>query len=154
MNAAEKLMAVKGLIAGLQKVENDLKAGILDLEKELGASTFKTPLGVVSVATPKPKITVVNDAGMLAWAEDNFPDEVEVVRRVRPRSIPALLGNLLVDGADVVTSDGEVVTWATVTVGSRYASATLTADVRDAAVLQVGDALDGLLGLLEIETGS
>ena len=154
MNAAEKLMAIKGLIAGLQAAEAAQKEGILDLKQQVGASSFKTALGGVSVATPKPKITVTDEAGLLAWVEDNFPSEVETIRRVRPRSREVLVGHLMMVGSDVVTAEGEVVTWATVDQGEEYVTARLAGEVKAAAVEQVGAALDSLLNVLEIGSGS
>ncbi len=154
MNAAEKLMAIKGLIAGLQAAEAAQKDGILDLKSQLGASSFKTALGGVSVSTPKPKITVTDEAGLLAWVEEHFASEVETIRRVRPHSREVLLGQLVMDGSDVVTAEGEVVTWATVTQGEEYVTARLSSDVKAVATEQVRTALDGLLGVLQIEAGS
>lgn len=153
MNAAEKLMAIKGLIAGLQAAEAAQKDGILALKDQLGASSFKTALGGVSVATPKPKIAVTDEAGLLAWVEEHFPSEVETIRRVRPRSREVLLGQLVMDGSDVVTAEGEVVTWAVVEQGEEYVTARLSSDVKAVATEQVRTALDGLLGVLQIEAG-
>ncbi len=151
MNAAEKLMAIKGLIAGLQAAEVAQKAQILDLKAQVGASSFKTALGGVSVASPKPKISVTSEAGLLEWVEERFPSEVETLRQVRPKSREALLGQLTIDGADVIDATGEVVEWATVTQGKEYVSATLESDVKAAAVEQVTASLDRLLGVFEIE---
>lgn len=154
MNAAEKLLAIKGLIAGLQAAEAVQREIVLELQAQFGASSFKNQLGSVSVAFPEPKISVTSEADLLAWVEERFPSEVETIRQVRPKSREVLLGQLTIAGDEVIDANGEVVPWATVTQSDKYVSGTVDKTVKAAAVDQVGTALDGMLSVLEIGSGS
>lgn len=151
MNAAEKLLAIKALIAGLQAAESAQKEVILEIQAQFGASSFKNQLGSVSVAFPEPKISVTSEADLLAWVEERFPSEVETIRQVRPKSREVLLSQLTIAGDEVFDANGELVSWATVTQSEKYASATVDKTVKAVAVEQVTGALDGMLGVLEIE---
>lgn len=153
MNAAEKLMMVKGLIAGLQAAEAALKDEVLGINDEFGAKSFATKLGSASVIKPDPKVAVSDEAGLLAWVEERFPSEVETVRRVRPKSREVLLGQLIIDGLDVIDAAGEVVPWASVETGAEYVRATLDKQVKADAAVHVAAELERLLGVTQIGSG-
>jgi hypothetical protein len=151
VNTAEQLMVVKAYIWGLQQVEAQLKGQVLELKGEVGASQFRTPLGPVSVATPKPKVVITNDRKFLAWVLDNHPDQIE--QTVRESYAKAFVLGLVIDGSEVFTRDGELVEFAGVEQRGEYVSATLSAPVKADAEVQVAGALDRLLGVLQIEAG-
>ncbi len=152
MNKAEQLMAVKGLIWGLQQVENRLKGEVLDLKEQVGASQFRTDLGPVSVASPKAKPVIADDRKFLAWVADNFPDEIE--QRVRDSFTKALLAKVTMDGSDVLSPDGELLEFAAVDPGGdEYVSARLTNEVKEQAEAQVAAALERMIGIVQIEAG-
>lgn len=152
MNTAEQLMLVKAYIWGLQRIEAQLKARVLDLKAEVGASQFRTPLGPVSVAAPKPKPVITRPEAFLAWVLENRPDEV--VTQVRESFAKAFVDSLVIDGDEVFTKDGELVEFAGVDLRDEYVTATLSAPVKAEAEVQVAGALDRLLGLVQIEAGS
>ena len=149
MNTAEQLMAVKGLIWGLQRAEAVLKERVLEMKAQLGATSYATALGPVSVAVPKPRPVIVDAQAFLAWVEANRPNEI--VRQVRESYTGAFLGQLVIDGGEVFTRDGELVEFAGVEQKTEYVSAALSAPVKAASEAQVAVALDGLLGILQIE---
>lgn len=151
MNTAERLMVVKAYIHGLQQVEAQLKAQVLELKGQVGASQFRTPLGPVSVAVPKPKPVIRDERAFLRWAIENHPDEVE--QSVRDAFTKSFLAGLVVDGGEVFTRDGELVEFAGVDQRGEYVSATLSGPVKAEAEVQVAGALDRLLGVIAIEAG-
>lgn len=145
-------MVVKAYIWGLQRIEAQLKARVLDLKTEVGASQFRTPLGPVSVAEPKPKPVITRPEAFLSWVLENRPDEV--VTQVRDSFAKAFVDSLVIDGDEVFTKDGELVEFAGVDQRGEYVTATLSAPVKAEAEVQVAGALDRLLGLVQIEAGS
>ena len=152
MNTAEQLMVVKAYIHGLQQVEASLKAKVLELKGQVGASQFRTPLGPVSVATPKPKVVIIDDRKFLRWVLENHPEEVE--QTVRDAFTKVFVAGLTIDGQDVFTRDGELAEFAAVDQRGEYVSATLSAAVKADAEVQVAGALDRLLGVLQIEAAA
>ena len=152
MNTAEQLMVVKAYIWGLQRIEAQLKARVIAMKAEVGASQYRTPLGAVSVAVPKPKPVITRPEAFLAWVLENRPDEV--VTQVRDSFAKAFVDSLVIDGDEVFTKDGELVEFAGVDQRDEYVTATLSAAVKAEAEVQVAGALDRLLGLIAIEAGS
>ncbi len=151
MNTAEQLMVVKAYIWGLQRIEAQLKARVIAMKAEVGASQYRTPLGPVSVAQPKPSIRL-DEMQFLNWCLANRPDEV--VQQVRPAWTKAFVESLVIDGDEVFTKDGELVEFAGVDQRDEYVTATLSAPVKAEAEVQVAGELDRLLGLIAIEAGS
>lgn len=151
MNTAEQLMVVKGLIEGLSAAERKLKADLLRTSQELSVGTFKTRLGSVSVSSPQPSIEILPDV-FLAYCQEHHPDEVVTVPQVRSSFVTATAARLRIAGGDVVDADGVVVDFARVApAGEPVASGRLSANVKTQARVQVAEALDGLLGVLQIE---
>lgn len=154
MNTAEQLMVVKGLIEGLAAAERDLKARLAVQAAEFSVGTFKTPLGPVSVSAPQPQVEL-DPAAFLAFCEENHPDAVVLVPQVREWFVAETLSQLRVAGEDVVDANGEVVGYARVKpAGAPVVSVRLSASVKAQAREQVAGALDGLLGVLQIEAGA
>lgn len=152
MNKAEQLMAVEGLIYGLTQIKARLRGEVLELKAQVGASQFRTALGPVSVATPKAKPVITDERKFLAWVSDNYPDEIE--QKVRESFTKALLAKVRMVGADVLTPEGEVLEFASVDEGGdEYVSARLTAEVKEQAATQVAEALERMIGIVQIEAG-
>lgn len=151
MNTAEQLMVVKGLIEGLSAAERSLKSQLAKHAADFSVGTFKTPLGPASVSAPQPQVEL-DPVAFLAHCQEHHPDTVELVPRVRDWFVAESLSLLRIAGADVVDANGEVVGYARVKpAGDPVVSARLSAEVKAQAREQVAGALDGLLGLLQIE---
>ena len=91
-----------------------------------------TELGYVQLTKPKPAARVTSAEDLLAWVEDNYPEEVEVVevqtvRRVRPAFAAALVK------AEGVTPDGEVVPGIELVQGSPTLRVVPTAEAKSLA---------------------
>ncbi len=144
-------MVVKGLMEGLAAEERRLKAELVKTSAEYSVGTFKTPLGPASVSSPQPSIEIIPD-DFLGYCAEHHPGMLEEVLQVKEWFVTSHAKTLRIAGSDVVDADGVVVEYARVKpAGAPYVSARLSSEVKLQATAQVAAALDGLMGLLQIE---
>lgn len=148
MTPAEELAALKAIQAALAEPIKRAEEKVKDLRQQTGAKSFDTPVGMVVMAKRKPTITY-DEEGLIAWAEDNMPWELEQVTRVRPSLYKTLDARLRdEDGGEVVdTETGETVEWATVKPGTEYLTVKLTPEAKTAALTAVSGRLDMIASL-------
>ena len=153
MNLVEQLAAVKAIQVALSAAETQLKGEVMRLSEVTGATTLKAPLGRVNIVTREPKPSI-DPAALLDWCREHFPDEIVVSEQVRPTFIKALEAELAVSGDDVInTRTGEIVPFASPSESVTYVSISTPAEVKAAAVEQIGPRLQAVLdaGVLGIE---
>jgi hypothetical protein len=110
------------LLLALLAMQHGLDVEIKDLRSRVAAQavetwreqnvapTFRHELGSASLRLPKDAVAVVDDDALLDWVLEHHEDEVEVVTRVRPAYVRALLARLKIAGGVVVDKEsGEVV---------------------------------------------
>lgn len=124
MRPAERLAVLKAVKVAVDAEIRDAEMGVRRVRDETGAKTFDTELGSVGISVRAASVAVVDDQAFLAWVLANHPQAVE--QTVRDADRKAIIASLTVEGGDILTRDGEVVSWAAVRPGSEYVTVRLT----------------------------
>lgn len=132
MKPAERLAALKAIQTALSAEIKAAEHAVAEVRAQTGAKSFDTPLGSVTIATRKPSVAINDDREFLSWVRTTHPDAI--AETVREADRKALLASLLIDGADVLTADGEVVAWAAVNPGSDYLTVRLSETAKASAL--------------------
>lgn len=148
MNTAERYAALKMLRLAVDAALGQAEADLSETMAATGADRFHTQLGTVSYHHG-PRRTAFDDDGLLAWAQENVPWEVETVTRARD----TLRKQFAPSGDDVIYKpSGEVVDFAHVHVGRDGVTVRLTDESKSHAAEAAGRILDQLPALLELES--
>lgn len=132
---AEKLSALQTYMAVLKPIEAALRArvtadmGKQHVERRGAYLPDGTKLASVGYSGGRKSVKVTDDAAALAWAERNYPDEVETVRVVRPAFLKKLLdvaGSLPVGSEGLDPATGQILDFIKVTQGNPFVSVTTT----------------------------
>lgn len=154
MRRPHRLAALRALKYAIGQVEAAESAAVLAEADATGADRWKTPFGTVNVV--RRSGWRIDDDAFLTWVQDNHPDEVETVVKVR-RAFETHIGRLLtvVDGVVIRKDTGEVVPWAQPSTGQPYTS--VRGPEKDAAVTAavelISDRLDELTDSLAPQLG-
>lgn len=155
-----KVAALRALKYAIALVEKQVQADVLADYDNSGSDRWRTPFGTVTIAHPKPKVTVNDEQAFEKWVAQNHPDEIvqppKPPPEVRSSFRTAVMGMLHdADGKVIYGATGEVVDWATVTT-SKEPYVSIRGPEKDAAVERATALITGQLdvltkGLTEIE---
>jgi hypothetical protein len=150
----EKLAALETYLKVLKPAADALRAkvtadmGKMHVERVGAFLPDGTKLAAVSHSDGRKSVKVTDEAAALAWAERNYPDEVQTVRIIRPAFLKKLLdvaGSLPVGSAGLDTATGEVLPFITVSQGNPYVSVTTT----DEGVERMAALANGFVAMIE-----
>lgn len=88
--------------------------------RESGVKAFDYPSGRIETRKGRDKVTVTDEAALLAWCESEAPDAVKVVKSVLVSKLPE---HTIVDGRLLVS--GELIPGITAVSGDNYVSASI-----------------------------
>ena len=142
LNPAERYAALKLLESAVKDAAQTAKAEAEVYRQRVGAKALESRFGDVSITRRKPVIRFDPDA-LLAWAEENAPHMIE--RTIPAHLQDALKRELIIDGDDVVTADGEVVAFATVQAGVEFLTWRASAETKAEAAAAVAQRLDATI---------
>ena len=142
LNPAERWAALRLLESAVKDAAQAAKVEAEVYRQRVGAKALESRFGDVSITRRKPVIRFDPDA-LLAWAEENAPDMIE--RTIPARLQDALKRELIIDGDDVVTADGEVVDFATVQAGVEFLTWRASAETKAEAAAAVAQRLDATI---------
>ena len=142
LNPAERYAALKLLESAVKDAAQTAKVDAEVYRQAVGAKVLESRFGDVSITRRKPAIRFDPDA-LLAWAEENAPDMIQ--RTIPAHLQDALKRELIIDGDEVVTADGEVATFATVQAGIEFLTWRASAETKDAAAAAVAQRLDATI---------
>ena len=152
MNPTATLLLSKWLEDRIKEWKAEAKRNLDLLAGERKAAVVDgAVLGHVTMVNGRKTAKVVNDAALLAFVKDRYPNEIEVTERIQPAFLKRLLDDVAKKGAHV-DADGVVIDGLIkVVVGEPYpiSKAAEDADITIAGLLQRG-AL-GVSGLKELE---
>ena len=147
--------------AALKLLETGLKAALVAAadeadayQRQIRAKALETDYGTVTLARRKPTIVVTDDAGLIAWCEDELPNLVQ--RSITAEARTWLLSKrFVIYGEDVIDpATGEAVAFLGIKDGAEYLTFRPTAEAREAAVQAVsGRVLDSLATSLALTEG-
>lgn len=139
LNPAERYAALKLLESAVKDAAQTAKVEAEVYRQRVGAKALESRFGDVTITRRKPTIRFDPDA-LLAWAEENAPHMIE--RTIPARLQDALKRELIIDGDDVVTANGEVVDFATVQDGIEFLTWRASAEAKSAAAAAVAERLE------------
>ena len=142
LNPAERWAALRLLESAVKDAAQTAKAEAAVYRQRVGAKALESRFGDVSITRRKPVIRFDPDA-LLAWAEENAPHMIE--RTIPAHLQDALKRELIIDGDDVVTADGEVVAFATVQAGVEFLTWRASAETKAEAAAAVAQRLDATI---------
>lgn len=140
MNPADRYAALKLLESALKAELSTAAEEAESYRREVGAKALETSCGDVAITRRKPQ-PIIDPAALLAWAETDAPHLIQ--RTIPADTVAALKRDLVVDGDDVITRDGELVTWATVAPGSEFLTWRAPAERKAEAHAALAGWLDG-----------
>lgn len=149
MNPAELYAELKLTKYALDAVVRQAEQDALDYAQQTRSKTLDTDRGTVSLCRRRPSIHL-DEQQFLQWVKDNAP--TEIVETVQPAYAEKFRKGLRIIGDDVLTTQGEVLDFASVREGISYLSARLADEDKQAAIDYVAEHLDGLL-LREVSRG-
>lgn len=154
MNPAEIYAELRLLKHAIDTATRQAEHDAMEYAEQTRSKTLETDRGLVSLCRRKPSISL-NERAFFEWVKANHPTEIE--ESVRPAYAEAFRKGLRVahsdDGrTDVLTSDGEVLDFASVGEPVVYLSAKIPADEKDRAVTYVANHLDQLI-VREVTSG-
>ena len=142
LNPAERYAALKLLESAVKDAAQTAKVDAEVYRQRVGAKSLESRFGDVSITRRKPAIRFDPDA-LLAWAEENAPDMIQ--RTIPAHLQDALKRELIIDGDEVVTADGEVATFATVQAGIEFLTWRASAETKAEAAAAVAQRLDATI---------
>jgi len=151
---AEKLAALEAYLKVLKPVADALRAkvtadmGRMHVERVGAFLPDGTKLAAVGHSDGRKSVKITDEPAALAWAERNYPDEVQTVRVVRPAFLKKLLdvaGSLPVGSEGLDSATGEVLGFIEVTQGKPYVTVTTT----DEGVGRMAALANGFVAMLE-----
>jgi hypothetical protein len=151
---AEKLAALETYLKVLKASAEALRTrvtadmGVRRVERVGAFLPDGTKLAAVSRSDGRKSVKVTDEAAALAWAERNYPGEVQSVRAIRPAFLKKLLdvaGSLPVGSAGLDVSTGEELPFIEVTQGNPYVMVTTTDD----GVERIAALANGFVAMLE-----
>jgi hypothetical protein len=142
LNPAERWAALRLLESAVKDAAQAAKVEAEVYRQRVGAKALESRFGDVSITRRKPVIRFDPDA-LLAWAEENAPHMIE--RTIPAHLQDALKRELIIDGDDVVTADGEVVDFATVQAGVEFLTWRASAETKAEAAAAVAQRLDATI---------
>ena len=142
LNPAERYAALKLLESAVKDAAQTAKVDAEVYRQRVGAKSLESRFGDVSITRRKPVIRFDPDA-LLAWAEENAPHMIE--RTIPAHLQDALKRELIIDGDDVVTADGEVANFATVQAGVEFLTWRASAETKAEAAAAVAQRLDATI---------
>lgn len=142
--------------ARAQKLRDLLAADArAEFEEQGTAPTWRIQdVGTVTLPVSSERVVVSDEAALTRFAKERFPDEVEVLERIRPAFLPVLVGLMDHDSDRVFDGEGTVVPGLTVRPGGAPQSLSFRpsrdaqAVARAAAEKLVGDVEEALGGPL------
>ena len=142
LNPAERSAALRLLESAVKDAAQTAKVEAEAYRQRVGAKSLESRFGDVSITRRKHTIRFDPDA-LLAWAEENAPDMIE--RTIPARLQDALKRELIIDGDDVGTANGEVVDFATVQAGIEFLTWRASAETKAEAAAAVAQRLDATI---------
>ena len=142
LNPAERWAALRLLESAVKDAAQTAKAEAEVYRQRVGAKSLESRFGDVSITRRKSTIRFDPDA-LLAWAEENAPHMIE--RTIPAHLQDALKRELIIDGDDVVTANGEVVDFATVQAGTEFLTWRASAEAKAEAAATVAQRLDATI---------
>ena len=142
LNPAERWAALRLLESAVKDAAQAAKAEAEEYRQAVGAKSLESRFGDVTITRRKPTIAFDPDA-LLAWAEENAPHMIE--RTIPAHLQDALKRELIIDGDDVVTADGEVDDFATVQAGVEFLTWRASAETKAEAAAAVAQRLDATI---------
>jgi len=151
---AEKLAAIETYLKVLKPVADALRArvtadmGAMHIERVGAFLPDGTKLAAVGHSDGRKSVKVTDEAGALAWAERNYPDEVQTVRVIRPAFLKKLLdvaGSLPVGSVGLDSATGEELPFIEVLQGNPYVTVTTT----DEGVGRMATLANGFVAMIE-----
>jgi hypothetical protein len=151
---AEKLAALETYLKVLKPTAETLRAAVTaDMGKRhverVGAFLPDgTKLAAVGHSNGRKSVKVTDEAAALAWAEKNYPDEVQTVRAIRPAFLKKLLdvaASLPVGSEGLDPATGQVLPFIEVLQGSPYVTVTTTKE----GVERMASLANGFVAMLE-----
>ena len=142
LNPAERWAALRLLESAVKDAAQTAKAEAEVYRQRVGAKSLESRFGDVTITRRKPVIRFDPDA-LLAWAEENAPHMIE--RTIPAHLQDALKRELIIDGDDVVTANGEVVDFATVQAGIEFLTWRASAETKAEAAAAVAQRLDATI---------
>jgi hypothetical protein len=151
---AEKLAALETYLKVLDPMSKALRESVT---KDMGKRHVEkvgaylpdgAKIASVTRSEGRKSVKVTDEAAALAWAERNYPDEVQTVRIIRPAFLKKLLdvaGSLPVGSAGLDSATGEELPFIEVYQGNPYVTVTTTEDGRDRMATLAG----GFVAMLE-----
>lgn len=152
MKAQDKVAALTAIRDALDGQIKDAKQELLNFHQEHGLKGgAHTPWGDVMVVEKGKTISLEPEYD--AWVEDNYPDEIETVKRVRSSFTKAILARLVIVKDKAIDSEtGEVMPWAVVLPPAdphvSYPSSSAQREAKALARQVVSAGVDGLMGSL------
>jgi len=151
---AEKLAALETYLKVLKSTADTLRASVTtdmrdrNVERVGAYLPDGTKMASVSYSDGRKAVRVIDEAGALAWAERNYPDEVQTVRTIRPGFLKKLLdvaGSLPVGSMGLDSATGELLPFIQVQQGNPYVTVTTTKD----GVNRMATLAGGFVAMLE-----
>ena len=142
LNPAERWAALRLLESAVKDAAQTAKAEAEEYRQAVGAKSLESRFGDVTITRRKHTIRFDPDA-LLAWAEENAPHMIE--RTIPAHLQDALKRELIIDGDDVVTANGEVVDFATVQAGVEFLTWRASAETKAEAAAAVAQRLDATI---------
>lgn len=150
---AEKLAALETYMKVLKPAAEALRAqvttdmGKMHVERVGAFLPDGTKLAAVGHSDGRRSAKVIDEAAALAWAEQNYPEEVQTVRVVRPAFLKKLLdvaGSLPV-GPGLDSSTGQELPFIQVSLGNPFVTVTTTKE----GVERMASLANGFVAMIE-----
>lgn len=105
MKPAERVALLTALIAGATAELDRAKTEALTVADAVGVKSFTTAFGNVTVGQKEAKPQVTDNRALMAWVKEHRKTEIEVVTRIRPAYVTALLDSVVWVKDDAVFVD-------------------------------------------------
>lgn len=136
---AEIYMRLKLMELAIKRALPDAAEAAEAQRASVSAKTLELDHGTLTVARPKPAVSVDPD-GLLEWVKANRPDEIR--ETVNPAFVKAYTESLTIVDGEAVDKDGTVVDFAHVVQRRPYLTVKFAEGVKDAAVGQIVAAVE------------
>lgn len=150
LNPAERYAGLRLLAEGVQAALKTAAAEAEEYRRSVRAKSLDTDYGSVFVTVRKPSIAF-DDAQLVEWCDEHYPELVQTVRSVPTRSLTWLRDQRFrIEGDDVVDVEtGEVVEWASVMPGSQSLTFRADPDARRVTVAQAQERIEALMAAVQ-----
>jgi hypothetical protein len=120
LRPAERAVALMALAEAIKTEADKAKAESLTLAEMVGAKSFRTPMGALTI-TQKQAPVQIKEAALLDWVREHDADLIETLEQVKPWAVKQIADRLVViednvydsadlpKGAEYIVEDGTVV---------------------------------------------